>query len=354
MPFPNIPFWKQSERMTVVSLPGVSGQMIRANGGYWRIRLIEMRLSRDWVFTTRLHPSFHLQYSFNGEYVQTLVGPQQLGAFRGDKRLVQMSPQVVTPPIPHTGAPFEIGLALIAVPGEELAEGMLNLLSGLSGAVGRLDVVAAVGIADLLRRGINTVLGLNTCEMRLGWSGQIGQHEFLNQTHIIVAPPGLSDWTPQNLSVIGGQLHIKNGDISRVSYLVFSIEVAERREDWFEIPDIKNALNDFNVELSRSSILREKYLACVETLLTVVRTSPFLISPQRDEIIEGLIAAKKNAEEQNSVLFRSESGTVAEKVIDDTRERMLQFYSRKSTDFIEDDSEGVHLDRTLNIGPIVS
>lgn len=322
MKLPNLPFWSQSNRMTVMHLPDSRNRLVNAKKGYWRLRLIEMRLGRDWIFTSILHPSMFIEYSAFGRNNQIVIGPKQFGQMRGDMRLVHLDPQIVIPPLPHTGVPYDLRAALVSVPGKDLAEGMLNMLTDLSDIVGDLSLSASVKLTNLLRQGVNTVIGLDECKMQLGWVGQIGQFDEIRQGYILVAPPNSEGWEENDVRVFNGHIQIRGQDIEKYNYLLFSLEVAERRLDWEELPEIKETLHKFRAMLGKN-FFNEDYRNCVDALLSAVQSSPHLIENQKDEIISSLIRLKTKTEAQKSVLMRADIMSIDEKIVNDLNEDLL-------------------------------
>lgn len=322
MNMPNLPFWSQSQKMTVVHLPGRQDRKVKVKNGYWRLRLIEMRLGRDWVFTSILHPAMFVEYIAFDHVNQIIVGPKQFGAMRGDLRLVHLAPQVVVPPLPFNGLPYDVRVALLSVPGKDLAEGMLNLLADLSDLIGGSTLTAAIKLTNILREGINTIIGLDDCKMQLGWTGQTGQFDEMQQEFVFIAPPSNEIWSPQDISIVGGKLQFRGHEISRINYLMFALEVAERRQDWHELPGIKDVLSNFNVALG-SNIDKEGYQKCAEALLIAIRTSPYLVENQRIDIINSLIEVKKKTEEQKRVLMRADLVSLSTKVVNDINETLM-------------------------------
>ncbi|PKO01280.1 MAG: hypothetical protein CVU42_00275 [Chloroflexi bacterium HGW-Chloroflexi-4] len=280
-----------------------------------------MRLARDWIFTSILHPAMFIEYSHSDVVKQSIIGPKQFGEIKSDLRLIHIDTQVVIPPIPFDGTPHNVNIGLVSVPGKDIAEGMLNVLSQLSTIMGFVNLSSALLITDVLKQGINTILGLDNCTLKLGWSGQIGLFENLEQEYIVLAPPG-TPWTSQDLAVVGGQLQVKNQESSRISYLVFSLDVCERLVNWQELPEIKPILNEFTIQISKENSVTD-YQKCVEKLLIAIRSSKNLIPPQKDEIINTLIELKEKANAQNRILKRSDITTIDKLVIDDLMEIIL-------------------------------
>ena len=343
MPIPDLPFYRQSKPMNVVRLP--TSRAIRSDRGYFRVRFIDMRLARDWVATSILAPALHavfeLEQSLGGSYEVVIGATVPPNAKGGDLRRTYIAPQALTPVLPYDGRKTDAQLGLFSVPVKDLAAEMLDLLGVLASTTQRADLIIALGITDMLRRGINALFGLDGVTMLLSWQGEIGGIEKIQQEYTIVTPsrPPLDK---RKLAVTDGRLYLDGKMIDHVNYMVFAVEVSDRRTDWRTLPEIKQHFDAWNNARSIYNLPAEDYNRCVTRLLGALRTSPNIIPIDAERIVkEEIRPLLEMGNEVQESLFRSAGFDV---------DALMETHWEDNDamgDFVELDADGANADNLI-------
>jgi hypothetical protein len=302
----NLPFWRQYKRMNHVISTRRKG--IFVNDGYWRVKLLDMKLGKNWLLTTARYPAFFVQVKYGNNDFQYLLSPEKLiSNYSGtsSRGRIHIEPHYVTPYIPLTGESAELGVALVAVPGEQIAEEMLNLLGRLATIAHQTEVTIALELTKLLHSGLQSIFRLKAPEMQLGWYGKIGENEKQSTTLVVIGEPNIANWTRENLRFRNGRLQMLDESIRDKSYLVFGISVVQRRLDWENIPSIAKALRHYKQIARLPKVEDEIYNEAVMNLVLAIESTSELVQQQKEEIIDLIPQIAKNIREQNLQIYRA-------------------------------------------------
>lgn len=286
MPLPDLPFYHQFKPMNTLNLH--TNFAIQADHGYFRVRFVDMRLARDVVGATILAPVLHAIFNIKlppTDLHEVLIGAKPFQDTKGKNlHRVYIAPQAITPIVPYKGNKIDTQLGLFSIPSRDLASEMLDLLGLLAGTAQRPDIVAAFGVANAVRRGINALLGLNGANLLLGWQGEIGNGEQVQQEYIVVTPSG-TPLEKHRVSIFDRRLLYDSRPVDQISYIVFAIEVSNRRSDWRHLPEVKKYFDAWNDARSVYNLPAQKYNQAVTELLRALRTSPNIVPADAERIV---------------------------------------------------------------------
>jgi hypothetical protein len=236
-------FWHRLTDGRVLDRP--SGEPIRADEAYVVVRLAGMYLGRSRVLWRKLSPLVHAFVGYgNGSTQHAVAGPgqlQDLGEANLD-RVIVLNARLVGP-VPYKGGELTLLAGLYSIPRGDAAAALLNTLSALSNIVGP-EVATAAKIAGVVKAGVDSILSLNTAQLRLGVSDTFGGggNELRSGFHVGIGAP-----QPR---VAVDRLWFKDGTLSEGSsavlaqpyvgtdYFVVQLERLERRVDWPGLPGL--------------------------------------------------------------------------------------------------------------------
>jgi hypothetical protein len=236
-------FWRRLTDDRVLGRP--SGEPITADETYVVIRLAEMFLGTSRMLWRKFSPLVHVFVeSTNGTDQHSVVGPgrlQELGDTNLDRVIVLN--QRVAGPIPYRGGEVGVLCGLYSVPRADATDALVSTLSAVSDLAGP-EAAAAVKMAEVLKAGVDSILGLGSTVLRLGIRDTFGGggNPLRSGFHIgLGAPP---------MQVPADRLWLKDGRLHEGSsaalarpftasdYLVLQIERLDRRPDWAGLPGL--------------------------------------------------------------------------------------------------------------------
>ena len=318
MSFPNLPFYKQSKPVKVLTFTGK--RKVFTGKGYIRMRFISMRLGRDFVSTSILAPAMHsviINDRVPNNYKEAIIKASwPSGVKKGDLRKVFLAPQILLPTLPYYGDRIEARLGLFSIPAKDLASEMLDLLGILVSPMQNPSLIAALGITNILRKGINALFGLDGVRMLLSWQGDIGGIKELREQVFVLLSSDV-DISTEKISLKNGLLYQGGEILEHIDYLIFSIDVAEHRHDWRVLPDIKSHYDAWNNARSIYNLPKDEYNQYVINLLEALRNSSNIVPIDAERIaydeIRPILEAGNIVQES---LFRSAGFAESEQIID--------------------------------------
>lgn len=302
MPLPNLPFYSQSTAMNVYR--HAVNHTISPNRGYFRFRFISMRLGRDFVFGATLVPTIHAYYSDGTEILGEVVwGPEiEKGNEKNDNRRVFLEARAISPLFPFDGRDIDAQIGLFSIPDKDLISEVLGFLNILTSPFQSPNLIAALGVTEAVRKGVNRLLSIDGAKLVFGWKGSVEGRKVLSQEYIVITPEkGLLSG---RLKLVGGQLFRDDKMVENVDYLIFALEVKNHRDDWHRLPEIQPYYEKWN--LLRSVFPRQvnEYNEAVGQLLGAIRTSQNIVKFDAERIIkEEILSLLQMGDEIQNPLF---------------------------------------------------
>lgn len=236
-------FWHRIADQRVLGRP--SGEPIRADEAYVVIRLAEMFLGKSRVLWRKFSPLVHAFVGDgSGATHHSVAGLGQLHEL-GEANLdrVMVLNLHVAGPIPYKGGDVTVLCGLYSVPRSDAAAALVSTLGALSDLAGP-GVTAAAKIAGVIKTGVDSILNLDSTQLRLGVSDTFGGggKDLRSGFHVGIGAPA-ARVSVDKLWIKDG--HLAEGNIAVLArpfeasdYFVLHIERLERRPDWPGLPGL--------------------------------------------------------------------------------------------------------------------
>jgi hypothetical protein len=293
-------FNSQSKMVNAFTLIPPGTKTVGARDGYFRIRYIDMRLGKDFQLTSNSLAALHMHFKGLNDSVIGVMPPPN--APRSDLRRVAVAARIVTPITVYQGDNIDAELALHSVPFRDLAADLLNVLGGVAALIQQPQFAASAAIADVLRQGVNSLIGLDQAKLVLGWQGSLGGGQTLQQKYIVVAAPEAKIDKTQ-LSIREGRLYHAGSPLDNVDYFVFAVEVSQWRPDWQTLPEIQPLWNQWLDILYDSDPRADEMKRAVSALRKALNKSASITPLQARQIEEKELLPRLRRGDQDS--FRS-------------------------------------------------
>ena len=276
-------FWRRIDDRRISERP--SGEAIGADEAYLQIRLAEMYLGRTRTLWRKFSPLVHAFIARdNNEELHAVAGPgqlQELGEHNLD-RVIVLNVRLVGP-IPYKGGEVRILAGLYSVPREDAAVALVSTVGALAGVAGP-NAVAATEIVNLVKSGVDSILGLGTTKLRLGINDTFGGSNALRSGFHVGIGAAEAQVPFRQLGIREGRLVVGNslllaGPYTGEDYFVLHLERLARRSDWPGLPGVMEFEEQFKAILkgdgnadAKRAELATRWPKFREALLT----SPFL------------------------------------------------------------------------------
>jgi hypothetical protein len=284
-------FWR---RIDPPQLAGVDApQPIEPGQAYCSIRLCEMYLATARKLWRDVYPMVHSYAQFGTTNLHVVASPSQL-ADLGNANLDRIANLNVRlgGPFPYNGEEIALLIGLYAVPGNDATKSLIDVVSGFAS----FDplVAQATALANLVKTGVESVLGLDHSSLHLGirdafntatrplssgfWAG-------------IEASAGTVDL--RHLWVVNGRLcqganAATATPYSDHDYMLVSVERTETRADFRILPELQDIQKKFaNIVEDTQFTVDEKRVrlgVLWPLFIQTLANSPNLTDPDRDRI----------------------------------------------------------------------
>lgn len=155
-------------------------------------------------------------------------------------------------PVPYRGGDVELQLALLSIKTSDLAAPYLEMLEGFASVAGVAFVAPALKLAAPLRRGLDLLVGADApAVLEVGLAVTFPAPE-TGLYCLVAAPKEQVDPTLLHVDETFRLLGADGKEISDHAYLVVSIEAQERRDDWPELPGVRDAHQDLMRAVERA------------------------------------------------------------------------------------------------------
>lgn len=222
-----------------------SGDPIAPDEHYAVVRLAEMFLGTSRRLWRRFSPLVHSFVNTGGAADQhSVAGPgrlQDLGDTNLDRVIVLN--QRVAGPIPYRGDELGVLCGLYSVPRADSVAALMNTLGAISELAGP-QAAAAAKIADVVKSGVDSILGLGSTDLQLAVRDTFGAggNPLRSGFHVAVGTSP-NNVPAEELWLRDGRLHHgRSAALARPftgnDYLVLQIERLDHRPDWAGLPGL--------------------------------------------------------------------------------------------------------------------
>ena len=209
-------------------------------------------------------------------------------------------------PIPYQGGGMSIELGLFSIKSSDLTKPYLSLLSKLSAAAGVSFISTALPLANLIKDGISTVAGGDQLEIGLSTKSDPVKTGYFA---LIQATSNELDLNEVVLSKDYLLFDKAQKPIVDYSYLVYQVYTKPAREDWFNIPELKQAYKKLE-----DAIHQKTQTAIKETLMAfkvATYTSHDLIFKDAEKIYASVEAQVQKTANESKVFSNTPLASAA-------------------------------------------
>ena len=295
---------KQARNWTVLALAqdqvpdSPEPKNIQPNESYVTVTLHSMRIVNVRVGWSEFFGAVHSyialpNWAGTRSEFQVVVTPEELANVASknlDKVIVMEQP--LMGPVPYRGGVLDLELGLFSVKSTDLAAPFLGLLRSLSEKAGVSFINTALPFAELIKKGVEQVTDTsNKTSLLVGLSRKWAKPK--SGWYVVMAATKGS--VNQNELTVDPHDHVllsRDGKaVAGYAYMVFSIEAAGTRDEWYTIPELAKAHNKLR-DLARANEINEvkEQLAYFRRL---VLTSPDLLQQHAEEVSQQVEAACK-------------------------------------------------------------
>jgi hypothetical protein len=276
---------------------GYTEKDITNDQAYFLVRLKEMYLRDTRQILRKYYPMLHSYAAYSGQEVHSVSGPGQLRDLGGDRkleRLVNLNTRL-TDVTAYKGGEVDILVGLYAIPGQDAGKVLIDTLSSVAGLAG-LAVGQAMQIANLVKTGVEAMIGLDAASLQLGVRDSFYSGNPLRSGHYVAVNAPAVQVNLNQLWLRGGQL-VKGPDPIRAQpyadfdYMVLELEHGDQRDDWPRLPGMKESYAQFAPVMmdNTSPTQKKKQLnALWPQFQNALDTSPFLVQPDRQRIAKSV------------------------------------------------------------------
>ncbi len=262
-------FWRRLPDSQAVGEP--TGQLIEPDRAYFVVRLNEMYLGTRRTLWRRFRPLVHGFTTHAGREEHSIAGPgqlQQLGEANLE-RVVVLNTRLAGP-IAFDDGDVSLVVGLYSVPGDDAATALVATVGAAAGLAG-LAAGPVTQLADVVKTGVDSILGLAATRLRLGVSDVFfAGNPLRSGFHVGIGTP------EENVDV--DRLWLRDGRLmmgvdpvvarpyTDHDYMVVQIERREARPDWPGLPGIADFEQRFRAVMGDGALLpadRRNRLAAV-------------------------------------------------------------------------------------------
>lgn len=176
-------------------------------------------------------------------FVVTAPPDMQGGDDTDANRLIMLNKRLAGP-VPYRGGDVDLQLALLSVKASDLAAPYLEVLESFASVAGVAFVTPALKLAAPLRRGLDLLVGADApAVLEVGLAATFPSPE-AGLYCLVAAPKEEIDPSELHVDETFQLLRADGGPIADHAYLVISIEAQARRDDWPELPGMREAHQD--------------------------------------------------------------------------------------------------------------
>jgi hypothetical protein len=284
-------FWRRLGSAQVVD--AASGEAIERDEAYFVVRMKEMYLAATRRLWRKFYPVLHGYVEYAGSEAHAVAGPGQLRelAELNLDRMVNLNYRL-TGPTAYQGGDVSLLIGLYSVPAQDAAKALIDTLSTVAN-LGGIALGQSVEIANVIKTGIENIVGLNEASLELGIRDTFYQNNPLQSGYYV----GINAPATQ---VVFDQLWLREGRLVKGAdpivgmpyedhdYMVLEIERRTSRDDWPGLPGLAEFQEKFAIVMRDSGLSmqqkRERLGALWPQFTQALSDSAYLTRPDREQI----------------------------------------------------------------------
>jgi hypothetical protein len=236
-------------QLTAEQVPGEpkNPTPIPVDGAYISIDICSLRIVNLRKFTSTFYGVVHSFIGLNhlsGDVAnfQTVTTPSELKKIdpkRLDRVIVNNIP--LLGPVPYRGGKISFSVGLFSVKESDLAGPYLDLLGNLAAKAGISVVNTALPFVDTIKNGVDAIIGNSDASiLEIGYSTYFNEPPSTGWFAVLRAPKDAKILPTLKVAADDFKLiDAKGNTIKDYPYLVFKITQSRERNDWYNLPDLK-------------------------------------------------------------------------------------------------------------------
>jgi hypothetical protein len=261
------------------------------NGTYLTVD-VEMLYIRDVrrvtsKFYGAMYGSISVPYN-NGETrefqaIDSVAQLKELDASNLDN--IAQGPFCLLDDVPYYDTGIDVRVSLLAVKSADLAAPYISLLKTLADTAGVAFLSQITPFADAIGKGIAGLINDNTIEI-----GRFANFRPIYEGEYAVIRTDKERLPLETLAYDANNRRLlSNGtELTKYSYFVLKFSSSSKRENWYQIPEIKSAYNDLIEQVQKTPDNKKVNMQAFKTFKTMVTLSPELLEKDADRLIEGV------------------------------------------------------------------
>jgi hypothetical protein len=230
---------------------GYQESLVQNDQAYFNVRLKEMFIRRTRILWRTLYPMLHAYVSYNKREEHTVVGPGQLKDF-GSSNLdrVTVLNNLLSGPHPYKGGEVAVMVGLYSIPGEDAAKVLINTVGQIAG-LGGLSLGPAVEIANLVKAGVENILGIKGASLDLGvkdtfFGGNPLRSGYYVGINVPEAQIQFERVFMREGRLVYGRDPVSAKPFEEYDYMLLEVEQLKERADWPGLPVIADYKKQFS------------------------------------------------------------------------------------------------------------
>ena len=287
--------WKRLPDNQVVAAKPT--EVFAPDQAHYVLRLREMYLRTARFLWRKFYPVLHAYTRMGATEEHAVAGPGQLREL-GDanlERVVNLNHRL-SGPTPFRGGEVELLVGLYSVPGQDALKALVKTVGDIAG-LGGIALGQVPQIADLVKTGVESILGLDSAELRMGVRDAFFKDNPI-KTGIYVGVNAAADQVPLN------QLWFRDGRLLKgrdpmvakayddFDYLVLGVESHPTRDDWRGLPVVVEYEPRFQEVLARAGATpdqkRQEFKQLWGPYKAALQAAPYLTIPDHDNIADSV------------------------------------------------------------------
>lgn len=284
-------YWKRIEDDH--AFQSSSGEPINNDEHYFVIRMREMFVRNTRVLWRKYYPLLHGFTTYRNTTEHAIAGPGQLRELgeAGLDRIVNLN-YPLTPPMAYVGGDLALLVGLYSIPGQDAAKALIGFVGSLT-ALGGVATAQIPQIADTIKQGIDSVLGLGDTKLQIGVRDTFFTGNPLRSGFHVGIAAAVKDVPIEHLWVKDGHLIVGEDPVSgqpyeEYDYFLLGIERHDHFDAWAGLPGISDYEATFNAILGDGALgtdaKRTKLWEIWPAFANAIDSSKHLVRPDRENI----------------------------------------------------------------------
>jgi hypothetical protein len=272
---------------------GAKPSTIEKNQAYFVLRMTEMYVAYSRKLWRKLYPMLHSYMEHGKTSENSIAGPGQLREL-GDsnlERIVNLNYRLAGPTV-YTGEDLSILIGLYSVPGQDATKALIDTVASVA-SLGGVALGSAVQIAQTVKSGVESILGLDGSQLTLGIRDTVNVGRALRSGYFVGIGAQYDDVDMDRLWLKNGRL--VQGDDPMIAeayrdhdYMVLEIERRDSRDDWPSLPGIAEYQDKFAAIMADRKVTfpdkKQRLKELWPSFQNSLATSNLLTVPDRESI----------------------------------------------------------------------